>query len=148
MADTLQPLPNEAKFSISLVGDVTGTTWSGAFKMKLRLSHREQLKRDEYRRSLLGADPDHASPRALSTAECFSEITAHLVEMPKWWILLDNGMDLEDDNVVAEIYNNVIKELVNYRKLVSDRSDKGKVDLKKISDELAIPPMAGVPQQA
>lgn len=97
------------QFSISVTGEATGEKWTGAFKCKTRLSHRDQLRLDQVRRDLLGPNPDGASPRAQNQAEVFSFIVAHLIDAPNWWRSNDNGLDLEDDNVVAEVYAQITK---------------------------------------
>lgn len=135
MAEAEAP-KNEARVQISVKGDLTDMLWSGTFRFKTRISHKEQLRRDEYRRSLLGADADHASTRALNQAELFSEIQAHLIEAPLWWAKTDNGLDLEDDNVIAEIYQGLLRALAEYREALMKKNEKGKVELKDIADEL------------
>ncbi|NDC23765.1 MAG: hypothetical protein EBZ49_06505 [Proteobacteria bacterium] len=97
------------QFSISVTGESTGEKWTGAFKCKTRLSHRDQLRLDQVRRDLLGPNPEGASPRAQNQAEVFSFIVAHLIDAPNWWRSNDNGLDLEDDNVVAEVYAQITK---------------------------------------
>lgn len=97
------------QFSISVTGESTGEKWTGSFKMKTRLSHRDQLRLDQIRRDLLGPNPDGASPRAQNQAEVFSFIAVHLLDAPMWWKSNDNGLDLQDDNVVAEVYAQITK---------------------------------------
>lgn len=97
------------QFSISVNGESTGEKWVGSFKMKTRLSHKDQLRLDQIRRDLLGPNPDGASPRAQNQAEVFSFIAVHLLDAPIWWKNNDNGLDLQDDNVVAEVYAQITK---------------------------------------
>lgn len=132
----VESLKNEARVQISVKGELTDLLWSGVFRFKTRISHREQLIRDEYRRRLLGADAEHASQRALNQAELFSEIQAHLIEAPGWWTKTDGGLDLEDDNVIAEIYNGLIKALAEYRQALAAKNEKGKGELKDLAGEL------------
>lgn len=99
--------PNQAEFTINLDGDVTGEKWHGKFTVKTRLSHSDHLLIDSLRRKYLGANPESASPRALSTAQAFSELAVRIVEAPPWWI--NNGMDLADDNLITEVYESAVK---------------------------------------
>jgi hypothetical protein len=130
MADT-----NSEKFSIDVTGDVTGKPWKGVFKTKLRLSHRDQLKQDEIRRDLLGAKPEAATPRAHNQAEIFSTVLIHLVEVPEWWTINGNGLDLEDDNVIAEVYGNIVEKKSEAAKKLKGDAEAAKADLAKVKAE-------------
>ena len=101
---------NEGSFSISLTGDVTQEKWLGNFKCKLRLSHRDSLAKDVYRRQLLGANPDQASGRAASLAFIASELSVRITSAPAWFMASDNGLELSDDNVLAAIYDECTKK--------------------------------------
>lgn len=123
--------PNEAKFSIDVTGEVTGKPWKGVFKSKIRLSHRDQLRQDEIRRDLLGKNPETASPRAQNAADVFSFVLIHLIEAPQWWAMNGNGLDLEDDNVVAEVYGKIVEIKVEAQKKLKDEAEAAKAELAK-----------------
>lgn len=122
---------NEAKFSIDVTGEVTGKPWKGVFKTKLRLSHRDQLKQDEIRRDLLGKNPETASPRAANAADVFSFVAIHLIEAPQWWAMNGSGLDLEDDNVIAEVYGKIVEAKVEAQKKLKDEAEAAKAELSK-----------------
>lgn len=130
-----QIMSNTEKFTVDCVGEVSGKTWKGLFTTKLRLSHRDQLRQDEIRRSLLGKDAENASPRAKDAAEAFSFIQASLVEAPSWWASNANGLDLEDDNVVAEVYGEIIKARVAANEKLKAAAEGAKQDLVKLSKD-------------
>lgn len=114
-------MSNTEKFTVDVTGDFTGKTWKGVFATKVRLSHRDQFRQDEIRRDMLGKNPDTASPRAQNSAEVFSFVLAHLVDAPQWWTVNGNGLDMEDDNVVAEIYVKIVDiKLAAQNKLKAD----------------------------
>lgn len=125
-------MANDVSFSIKVVGEVTGTTWGGVFKTKLRLSHKDQLRRDQLRRDLLGDKAEHASSRAINQAEIFSEIAIHLIESPQWWKVSDGGLDLEDDIVVKTVYDEILKAKADAAKKLLDEGEKAKAELSKV----------------
>src|SRR5271166_3321990 len=131
----METVSKEAKFTISVVGETTGQSFSGIFRVKNRLSHREQLVRDETRRQILGNNSESASPRAMDQALVFSEIAAHLIEAPKFWELSDGGLDLEDDNVIRAVYDGVIKAVVDFQTKVRAQLDTDKKAVRE-----ALPP--------
>lgn len=122
---------NSEKFSIDLTGDVTGKPWKGVFETKLRLSHRDQLKQDELRRELLGKNAEFATPRALNQAEIFSTMLIHLTKTPEWWTMNGNGLDLEDDNVVGEVYGSIVKLKAEAEKKLKGEAETAKTELAK-----------------
>lgn len=99
----------DAPFTIHETGDYTDQTWSGEFRAKKRLSHRDQLRKDQIRRELLGGQPGTATDRALSTAMILSELAVRLTKSPAWWTEAGNGIDLEDDNVIGRVYDEALK---------------------------------------
>lgn len=99
---------NDAPFSISIEGEVTGEKWTGDFSAKKRLSHRDALRKDQVRRELLGAQPGEPSDRALSIAVILSELSVRLTRTPRWWSEKNGGLDLDDENVLAEVYQKAI----------------------------------------
>lgn len=122
---------NEAKFSIDVTGEVSGQPWKGVFKAKLRLSHRDQLRMDEIRRDLLGKNPETASPRAQNSADVFSFVAIHLLEAPQWWKMNGEGLDLEDDNVVAEVYGKIVEAKVEAQKKIKGEGVAAQAELSK-----------------
>ena len=127
-------MPNDtASFSIKVTGDVTGETWHGSFKTRLRLSHRDQFRQDQIRRELLGGvNPESASKRALNAAEVFSVIAIHIFDAPKWWLQADNGLLLEDDNVIAAVYEEILKAKAEAMSALVKKGEEAKADLKNL----------------
>ena len=67
--------------SIDVVGSTSKQHYIGVFKVKVLLSHRQKLQKDEMKRQLLGTNPEGASMDALKTAVIHSKIWAHLAEI-------------------------------------------------------------------
>jgi hypothetical protein len=95
---------NEKTFNINMEGETTKEKFVGSFTCKLRLSHRDSITKDNLRRTLLNGAPDTAGGRAASLAFLSSELAVRIVKSPNWYSGSDNGLDLEDDNVLAKIY--------------------------------------------
>lgn len=123
--------PAIVTFSINVTGEETGKAYPGLFKTKVRLSHADQLRQDEMRRELLGKNAEYASPRALNQAEVFSYIWVHLTESPQWWGAHRNGLDLEDDNVLGEIHDNIVKARAEYREKLKAEAEAARQELTK-----------------
>lgn len=125
----------ESPFTVETTGDTTGEKWKGLFKVKTRLSHRDQLNRDRVRREMIGNNPDAASERARATADVFSQLSIRLIDAPSWWVNADNGLDLADENVVIEVFQAALKaEQDETAKALKKGSDARK-DLKTDSPE-------------
>lgn len=123
---------SDAPFSISLVGDETGEKWVGDFRAKERLTHRDTLIKDARKRELLGPQGGTPDQRAFSVAVIVSELTVRLTKMPKWFEESSLGLDLEDENVLADIYDKVMKIEKDAR---AAREKKSEADRKLLADE-------------
>lgn len=126
---------NEGYFDLNLEGDVTKEKWIGKFKCKLRLSHRDTLTKDNLRRQLLGDSPELATERAASLAFIASELSVRLMDAPPWWKASDNGLELADDNVMAEVYANCVRLEKDLYDKTHKKVDQAAEDLKKKLEE-------------
>lgn len=120
-------------FTINIIGDTTGENYRGVFEVRTRISHRDNLREDEIRRTLLGTNPTTATPRAANTAEVFSQLHNRIVKAPTWWTGSDGGQDLEDDNVIAAIYENMIKARQESLDELKSQAEKAKEELAKLT---------------
>lgn len=120
----------EAQFSVNSVGETTGDSYRGLFRVRCRLSHRDHLNRDRLRRDLIGTSPEAASDRARSIGEIFSQLSVRVIEAPSWWTNSENGLGLADDNVVAEIYQEALKAEADEVAKVTKKGEEAKADLK------------------
>lgn len=116
-------------FTVNVVGNVTGIQWHGVFKTRVRLSHRDWMRQDQVRRELLGPNPAGAGARATDSADLFSTILTHVIDSPTWWKDNENGLGLEDDNVVVEVFNGVMKAKVDAAEEVRKRAEAAKTEL-------------------
>ncbi len=98
-------LDGTASFDIDLDGDASKTNFKGVFKVKTRLSFRDQLRIDQIRRDLLGPDPaGNASGEAMAIAIALADLAVHVIEAPLWWKEAKNGIELQDENVLLLIW--------------------------------------------
>ncbi len=126
--------PNHESFTIDVTGDQTGDRKVGKFTVKKRLSFKDQLARDNHRRELLGPAVGTPLPRALSAANIFSELLVRITEAPSWWTDNDNGMNLEDDKVVAQVYDKAMEVEERALKALSKEAEKAIDDLKSAAE--------------
>lgn len=119
----------ESEFVVSLTGETTGEKFEGKFKVLTRLAFRDQLRRDELRRTFLGVAPDAAFDRASSAAIMLSELAVRVIESPSWWKNSDNGLGLADDEVLREVYNRALKEEKDLITSLTKQGDQAQKDL-------------------
>ena len=122
---------NSIAFSIKITGDSTGEIWTGDFRAKKRLSHRDNLKKDAVRRELLGAQPGTPTDRALSTAMILSELSVRLLKAPKWWTEKGEGMDLEDDNIIGTVFDEAMKVEREAQEALKKKAADAQAELRK-----------------
>jgi hypothetical protein len=120
-----------APFSIRVVGEETGEIWVGDFVAKERLTHRDVLRKDQIRRELLGAAGGSPDARAMSVAFIVSELTVRLTKMPKWFEESGFGLDLEDESVLALVYDKAIKVQLDAQAARKKAAEDKKEELKK-----------------
>lgn len=125
-------LKETRKFNISLIGDVSGEKWFGEFESYRRLTHRQQLLKDRLERDLLGANPDNASPTAKMQADMLAEIQVTLINAPEWFKSSSMGLDIVDNNVLIEIYNNVVRIRSEAIEELKQKADKAAEELKEL----------------
>ncbi len=121
----------EKSFTIKVKGEVSEEEYAGVFKCRPALSHSLQLDKDRIRREYLGERPAEASPRAQNAAEIFSTLAVHIISAPAWWMESRGGIDLLDDQVVANVYGEVTKKIAEFHKELKDRAEAAKKDLAK-----------------
>lgn len=125
---------NEAPFTISLEGEVTGEKWFGEFSAKKRLSHKDHLRKDQVRRELLGGQTGEASQRAASTAMILSELAVRLTKSPAWWGANGDGLEFEDDNIIGAVYDAAMKV---EKDAAEARKKKAEKEVEKMRAEMA-----------
>lgn len=132
-------IPEVHEFTIDEYGDVTAERMQGKFSLKLSLTHKEQLRRDELRRLYLGSFNEAApSPRALNQADILSDINIRIdgaKGCPEWWRQADMGLNLKDDSVLRALNEQLEKGLAERAKAVKDALAEARGELKTLVAE-------------
>ncbi len=131
---TAYPFPTFA-FLLNVTGDNTGTELTGNFEAKQRLSHRDYLNKDAFRRSLIGDRADQAATDTMVRAEMLSHLKASIVDAPKWWRESSDGLDLYDDNVVFDLYNKVVEGQNKAVEAIQKKGEEAKERLRERAKE-------------
>lgn len=121
------------EFSINITGTDSEKNFGGKFKVRVSvLPHGMRMEQDRLRREFLGtASPESASAYARNAASIFSELSMRVVEAPSWWADNGNGLGLEDDNVVAEVWGQTCKLRDACAESVQKRAEAARKDLEK-----------------
>lgn len=127
-------MPMEPKsFTISVTDKITGELVRGTFKVKTRLSWRDQLSRERIRLDLLGPLGEKATVRAREQADCISELAVRVIDAPQFWKEADNGLDLEDDGVLVEVFNEAMKAESESIAALKKQGEEAKKELASIA---------------
>lgn len=122
-------------FTFEIIGDSTGEKYFGTFECLKRLSHGRQLAKDRIVRDLLGPNSGDASVRAKSQADIIASCQVSLLKCPDWLKEAKYGLELADDNVLAELEKNIVtiqaKALLEIQKKADAAKDSLKETLKK-----------------
>lgn len=102
--------PTLVAFDIHVVGDETGETWTGRFKIKTVMSKLDECRQDNFYRFYIGENnPQFVSPQVLNIAQILSQLRVRTVESPKWWEESALGENLLDDNLLQAVYDGMTK---------------------------------------
>jgi hypothetical protein len=120
-----------ASFMVNIVGEDTGRSYAGKFVVKTRITRRDNFIADERRRFLLGSNPQAASPAVQGEAFIFGQLAVRIMEAPKFWTDSDNGLDLEDANVIGEIFKLAMDKEEEFQKAIKEKAEEATKALSK-----------------
>lgn len=121
--------------AIDVVGSTTKRRYDGIFKIRLLLSHRQKLQKDESKRQLLGTLPDSASVDAMKTAIIYSKCWAHVIDAPGWWKEAGNGLDLLDDEPAGLLYDKIVSMEESLTNTVEKEGEEAKKELTELKNK-------------
>jgi len=127
-------LKESVSFDVKITGDRTGEVFYGTFTALRRLTHRQELLRDKVCRELLGSNSEGATERAKSQAEMLGELSVSIIKSPTWWSENGNGLDLADDSVLREVWDQVMKIKIDAVKEVQKKAELAGQKLKDIAE--------------
>ena len=115
-----------AKFSVSVIGEETGTSFTGDFVVKTLMTRRDSFTADERKRLIIGnvSNPAMVPSNIHGEAYMLSQLSVRVVNGPDWWIRSDSGMDLADSNIIGEIF-----------RLALEKEDERKAALGKTAEK-------------
>jgi len=120
-----------SSFEISIVGAETQETMKGSFKVKTMITPRDILRGDSINRDLLGQNPEFASEAAKATAFMLSQLSVRVLESPAWWREAGNGVDLEDLNIVNEVFTKTMEAELRRKADLSKSAEEASQKLKE-----------------
>ena len=123
-----------AVFQFNVVGDTTGNPYTGKFKVKTVLSRRDSFLADERRRILIGANANSVSPSVGAEAFMLGQLFVRIVDAPAWWTQSDAGLDIEDGNVITDLFSAVVK--AEEERVTALKAESQKM-IKKMAGEVA-----------
>lgn len=115
---------------IDVIGQRTGNPYNGKFLVKTNLTRRENFIADERRRMIVGTNPLGVAPSLNGEAYMLGQLFVRILEGPKWWKDSDGGLDLEDENVIGELYRLITLKI---NESESDLVDEGKAAVKNLT---------------
>jgi hypothetical protein len=113
--------------TINKTGSVTGKVYKGQFKVKLHLSAIELMEADEYRRMLLGPQPENALDATKKLAFGAGQLAVRIVDAPQWWNSDETGLGGEkmiDLNIPQAILEAIQEELRAYQENLQKDTEK------------------------
>ena len=112
--------------------DEFGNRTEGQFTIKCRLTMRERHMMELEKSRILGG---HKGPTnsLMGIAMMVSTLETHIVDAPNWWKQSNYGMDLEDENIVVELYDRVTTEQFDWR---NELIEKTIASTKAVEDSL------------
>lgn len=109
-------------FTVNIIGQRTNNPYTGKFTVKTILSRRENFLADERRRFILGMNPAGAPPALQGEAYMLGVLAVRLIEVPDWWKNSDGGLDIEDENVIGEVYKLAMMKVEEREKELQDNA--------------------------
>jgi len=119
-------------FSVNIVGTSTNRSYSGEFTAKTTMTMKDQFAADLKRRQVLGPSPDGTPPAANLQFQAYmiGQLFVKIIDAPKWWQDSNFGLELEDMNVVTELYNSVLELEEKTSKAFEEEADQALEKLK------------------
>ncbi|MDQ6989348.1 MAG: hypothetical protein Q9M19_05645 [Mariprofundaceae bacterium] len=94
--------------------DEYGERREGNFTVKCRLTMRERQVMELYKSRIVGG---HTAPTDALTgiSVMVATLNTHITEAPEWWKQSDSGLDLEDETIVVDLFNQLTTEQLAWR---------------------------------
>lgn len=115
----LTGLPSmETTFEIDIKGNDTGKQWRGTFTYR-RLNYKLKLEAAKYA-AILNGDLKTLQQDIKFTNDVLAILKYGLVDYPKWWEECNYGLEVYDDNIIAELYKKCDEFEQEFRKQIQE----------------------------
>lgn len=131
-------MQDKVSFSVDVKGAVTNKQYRGLFSVRVKTTHRDTIRQDEIRRSVLGESPQHASIEAQQLAHAYAYLATRIVDAPPWWKETDGGLNCEDDEVLIEVNNACVAAITKERTPLVKEAEKAREELTAKRDPEAV----------
>lgn len=127
---------NEKPFSIHIVGELTGETFTGDFTALKFLPSTLVFKQDQLLRGYLAGENPLISNQ-IDRAGKLAKVQTCVSESPEWWKECGQGAGLIDFNVVEAVYDKVVEIQKGAMDAVKAKAEKVAKDLAEAAEEAA-----------
>jgi hypothetical protein len=108
---------NEEQIEIDIIGDTTFKKYQGQFTIRCVLSAGQRHSMELEKSRLMGMSPQ-PTDALVGLAEVLGTLRAKVVEAPEWWKQSLGGSQLNDENVLMELYNKIGEAEIEWRNKV------------------------------
>ena len=105
----------ERTFQFESVGNDTGRKYEGKFTVKTILKIREKHQL-ELEKTILQADTKSPTAGLRGISNVLAELRVRVVDGPEWWKQSEGGADLDDENVLLDLYDKTLEQEAEWRK--------------------------------
>jgi hypothetical protein len=123
-------------FTIDLIGDETGKKYQGKFTIKnvLNIGEKVQLER-EISRFLSDYQNPTDNLKILATA--IANIKMHIISYPDFWNIDEDGLDIEDNNLIFHIFEKIMETKQKRYEEISKAASKANEETKEVKEDKA-----------
>jgi hypothetical protein len=119
---------NESTFDVDVKGDTTLKEYKGQFTCRCVLTMGQKHALELEKSRLLGSYTNPTDD-LIGIAVIFSNLRQKLIDGPEWWKQSSGGTTINDENVLLEIYNKILKAENEWRQKVKDLASPPKTPM-------------------
>ena len=112
---------NEVSFVFDCVGEVTGKKYDGDFTVMCVLNM-FQKRAYEVEKTRIQSDQANPSMGLMGIGEVLANLRVRIIKSPNWWDDSNGGYDILDENMLVVLYDKVMEQEENWKKLVKEQS--------------------------
>lgn len=112
----------ERSFDFNHKGEITDHVYAGTFTVRcvLNIQLKHQLELDKTR---MMSDLRNPTGHLEGIASALAELKARIIEAPAWWKDSNNGLEILDEDVVAELYAKCQDMEIEWRKELKSKAE-------------------------